>query len=238
MQTVKKQVLFLVFFLVLSTLTRDGQCQEILQEVQTNTPSFSSLSFIDFNSYSGADSYKFLWAVDRQTMQLVQIDLNTGKPNLFVPLNVTFPEDICWENRLKVWVSDSSGKSLLQVSVPGGKIIKKIPSPGDGPSGLAIGGGYLWNVDFKEETLFKMDLADGHVVNQYTIPSYVEGMTAAGDYIFMIANNELHKFDIKAGSITSSYTLPYPDMMGVTWNGQYFYMNQKDSSSVHVFRLQ
>lgn len=196
----------------------------------------STASFITFNAFA-QDSARYIWTVDAPSRQIAQIDIKTLSVKTYVPFPGQFCEDICWENRTQLWVSDSEEKQIKLISIPGGKILKKFPSPGGGPSGIAIFNGYLWNVDFQEKKLFKLNRLDGNVLSQYSIPAFGEGIVAAHDALYLIAENQLHKFDITTGKITNSYLIPISDAVGVAWDGAKFYISPLNSNKIFSYTL-
>ena len=211
--------------------------EESMSLVGSHDMPISSLSFIDFNRYDIDSRGKHIWAVDANSSQIIKVDLFNYEKTLYVPVPGIFPEDICWQDADTLWVVDSQKRNISRLSVPGGKILRSYPSPGEGPAGLEFFEGYLWNTDFVSNKLYQLNTLDGKVVHEYSIPSLGAGMVAAKQGLYFIAENKIQKFDPKIGIITDVYSIPFPDAMGLAWDGLCFYVSQFNSDNVFVFEL-
>lgn len=78
---------------------------------------------------------------------------------------------------------------------------------------------------------------DEKILNEYDIPVFAEGMAATQEALYLIADKKIHRFDSERRMITNTYSLPFPDAMGLAWDGIYFYVSQFNSNKVSVFEL-
>ncbi|MGA1823419.1 MAG: YncE family protein [bacterium] len=224
-------VIFTIIFLY-----KNAFPEEILQAIRSYELPVPTISLISFNPYKIDQKEKSIWTV-RNANQIVKINLDLDKITQYVPFPGVFCEDICWEDSTSLWVSDSLKKQLLLISIPGGKTIKSIPSPGNGPAGVAIYGGYLWNSDSEANKLYQLNKLDGKVIRDFDIPCCAEGMVAADDALFFIADSKIQKFDLKNKLIIKTYLLPFSDAMGIAWDGDCFYIDRHHTNTIDLFTL-
>ena len=234
---IKKTWIFFACVAICSLISANAGSDETLQVVKSYSLPVPYFSFIDFNPYDISSKGKSIWVVNENTMQVTRVDLDHLEQSLYIPVPGLFCEDICRESSFALWTCDSQKKQISLLSVPGGKIIIKFSSPGNGPAGLALHKGYLWNTDFNNNKLYQLSKVDGKILNEYNIPVFAEGMAATQEALYLIADKKIHRFDSERRTITNTYSLPFTDAMGLAWDGIYFYVSQFNSNKVSVFEL-
>lgn len=234
---IRKTWIFFACFAICSLISANAGSDETLQVVKSYSLPVPHFSFIDFNPYDIGSKDKSIWVVNENTMQVIRVDLDRLEQSLYIPVPGLFCEDICWESSVALWTCDSQKNQISLLSVPGGKIIIKFSSPGNGPAGLALHKGYLWNTDFNTNKLYQLSKVDGKILNEYNIPVFAEGMVATKEALYLIADKKIHRFDSERRTITNTYSLPFTDAMGLAWDGIYFYVSQFNSNKVSVFEL-
>ncbi len=119
-----------------------------------------------------------------------------------------------------LWVADEGNKEILKLDAHN-NVIKRFPSPGDSPSGLAFDGRDLWVSDSSESKIYKISTEDGSVLAEYNSPIKVPtDLTWDCENIWIIGLDEctsvtkscysprLVKLDVKSGKVTEEQELP------------------------------
>ena len=67
-----------------------------------------------------------------------------------------------------------------------GDVEKQIPAPGSCLTGLTFDGKHIWGVDRKSDKIYKIDPADGKIINSFTSPGYFPtGLAWDGEYLWI-----------------------------------------------------
>lgn|GEM_PF-529245 len=200
-----------------------------------------------------------------QTGAFIDVDFPYNADGYFSlaqnPISFPMPVKICglaWEGeccgRGALWIADSLNKEILKTNARH-QILRRFPSPGDSPIGLAFDGTDVWIADSKTARIYKISSADGSTLNEFISPVkkplglawdcsniWIIGMdsckaTSSDCYI-----PRLVKLNVKSGRVTDEIYLPKqiarPSSLvwvnGTMWVGD-FALNRifKLSSSSH-----
>jgi len=107
-----------------------------------------------------------------------------------------------------------------------GTVIASFQSPGSRPEGLTWDGGYLWNADWSEQTIYKLDPSTGAEMASFQSPGPVPtGLAWDGDYLWNADDetNTIYKLDASTGAEMASFQSPGPNPDGLAWDGDYLW---------------
>ncbi len=92
------------------------------------------------------------------------------------PLPISHSMKICglaWEGECCgagfLWIADSLNQEILKIDRKN-TVIKRFPTPGKNPNGLAFDGKDLWLADAKESKIYRLSADDGYVIGEYLSP--------------------------------------------------------------------
>lgn len=140
-----------------------------------------------------------------------------------------------------LWVADEGNKEILKLNAHN-NVIKRFPSPGEMPSGIAFDGKDLWVSDATESKIFKVSTDNGTVLAEYNSPIKVPtDLTWDYENIWIIGLDQcknvtktcytprLVKLDVKTAKVTEEIELPRQIVRpvsliwvdGVMWIGDY-----------------
>ena len=97
-------------------------------------------------------------------------------------------------------------------------------SPGPKPSGLAFDGTYLWNADYTDDKIYKLDTS-GYIIDSFDSPGpYPSGLAFDGTYLWNAdyLDDKIYKLDT-SGNIIDSFDSPGIAPMGLTFDGIYLW---------------
>ena len=150
---------------------------------------------------------QYLWSSDWQTSSISQFDtsncsvINTYYP----PFTAGRPNGMAWDST-HLWVGEESGRIYKMTT--GGDTVKSIPPPvyyDYDPRGLAFDGSYLWVGYQSSGLIYKVDTANGSVLETYNAPGAVagqrfqQGLAFDGQFLWSTiggAANMIYKIDI------------------------------------------
>jgi len=119
-----------------------------------------------------------------------------------------------------LWVADEGNKEILKLDAFH-NVVKRFPSPGETPSGIAFDGKDLWVSDSSESRIYRVSTEDGTVLAEYISPIKVPtDLTWDCENIWILGLDEcknvtktcyvprLVKLDIKSARVTEEMELP------------------------------
>lgn len=128
-----------------------------------------------------------------------------------------------------------------------GDIKYAMPAPGVICTGIAWDGKWLWVVDQKSRTIFKLR-EDGSVVKSLPAPSYwPTGLTFDGKHLWLTDERGgipkiddfyqgfFYKIDTTTGKILQAQELPFSRPMGVVFDGKYFWTVDEETKKLVSF---
>ncbi len=140
-----------------------------------------------------------------------------------------------------LWVADEGNKEILKLDAYN-NVIKRFPSPGDNPSGVAFDGKDLWVSDSAESKVYRLSTEDGTVLAEYNSPIKVPtDLTWDCENIWILGLDQcqnvtracyvprLVKLDVKTAKVTEEIELPKQIVRpvsivwvdGIMWIGDY-----------------
>jgi hypothetical protein len=144
-------------------------------------------------------------------------------------------------------VSESSGM-LYVLSLDDGSTLRTIPLPGAqqadwGSWGIVAVDGFWWHTDYQEYTLYKLDPADGAVLETRDM-HFTQYLGIAWDGTNLwgaepgargaVDRRKLHRIDIATGDILETIPLPHIEApIGLTWDGAYLWVSERDGDQIH-----
>jgi len=143
-----------------------------------------------------------LWATDWQNEMVYRYDTSDCSIiSSFAPSFSGKPNGMAWDGTY-LWVGEEGGQ-IWQMTTDG-TVVRSIPSPNSSssnPRGLAYDGQYLWVGCQTIGMIYKIDTADGSILESYSAPSanLQQGLTFDGQYLWSTGgNNWIYKLDIGA----------------------------------------
>lgn len=155
--------------------------------------------------------------------------------------------DLAWEGECCgkgfLWVADALNKEIIKLT-GNYEFIKKIPSPGSSPNGIAFDGKYLWVADSKDSIIYKISTDNGRILEKFNSPiEKPTGLAWDCSNLWVIGMNmckhtsedcyakRLVKLDVQSGKITHEIKLPNqivrPSSLvwvdGILWAGDYYH---------------
>jgi transglutaminase-like putative cysteine protease/glutamine cyclotransferase len=118
-----------------------------------------------------------------------------------------------------------------------GEVIRKIPSPGFWPMGLAWDGKHLWNIDSKQKKIFKLDPADGTILFTIDAPgSNPDGLTWDGNTLWVsdYRSDKIMKIDLSDGTAVQSFAAPASYVQGLTFDGIYLWASDRIKDEIYM----
>lgn len=111
-------------------------------------------------------------------------------------------------------------------------------SPEVNPIALTWDGECLWTADTKQKRIYKINPADGSVIQSFSSPGdYPCGLAWDGDYLWTVDvwYHKIYKIDPSNGSIITSLPAPGTWPRDLTWDGKYLYM--ADSTEKKIYKI-
>lgn len=119
-----------------------------------------------------------------------------------------------------LWVADEGNKEILKLDAYN-NVMRRFPSPGDTPSGVAYDGKDLWVSDSAESKIYKVSTEDGTVLAEYNSPIkvptdltwdceniWVLGLDQCKNVTKACYTPRLVKLDLKTAKVTEEQELP------------------------------
>lgn len=152
---------------------------------------------------------------------------------------LTWEGECCGKGFL--WVADEADKEILKLDAYN-NVLKRFPSPGDTPSGLAFDGKDLWVSDSSESKIYKISTENGTVLAEYNSPVkvptdlawdceniWILGLDQCKNVTRACYVPRLLKLDVKSAKVTEEIELPKQIVRpvsivwvdGVMWIGDY-----------------
>lgn len=122
-----------------------------------------------------------------------------------------------------------------------GDIISQIPAPGGNPDGLTWVDGYLWITSDTDYMLYKVDPADGAVVDQITPPGSgsgsLTGLTWDGEHLLCTLQAppwRIYFIDTETGLAVDSIPTPSAsNNEGLAWDGTYIWSTNYSNNVIY-----
>jgi len=156
-----------------------------------------------------------------------------------------YPSGLTWDGD-HLWVCDFQDDKIYRLDETG-KVVHSIESPAYWPSGLAFDGKYLWNSDVKgliprgdeyhEGRIFKIDPADGTILNTLAAPTPSPmGLAWDGHYLWCVDNlyHKLIQFDPEDGTTIKEYPSPAGKPQGITFDGKYLWISDRGTDEIYM----
>ncbi|MCK5078221.1 MAG: transglutaminase, partial [Calditrichia bacterium] len=126
-----------------------------------------------------------------------------------------------------------------------GDVEKQIPAPGSCLTGLTFDGKHIWGVDRKSDKIYKIDPADGKIINSFTSPGYFPtGLAWDGEHLWVSDldftntstesySGKIYQVCPKSGKTLSVIMSPGADPMGLAWDGQYLWVSDNKDDMIY-----
>jgi sugar lactone lactonase YvrE len=133
---------------------------------------------------------QLLWVTDPSEERLFGLDVGRQLMVRALPSPSSTPQGLTWDGEA-LWLAD--GRQLLRVSTEDGTTLSIIPAPtaGNGTRrteelGLAWDGNALWVADRNHDTIFRVDVREGEVIDHIPSPGpYPVGMALVGPDLYV-----------------------------------------------------
>ena len=125
------------------------------------------------------------------------------------------------------------GETILQV-------VDSFDSPDRTPQGLAFDGTYLWNADYTNQKIYKLDTS-GNIIGSFDSPGpYPYGLAFDGTYLWNADSTSLsakiYKLDT-SGNIIDSFDSPRLAPEGLAFDGTYLWNADSTWLSAKIYKL-
>jgi transglutaminase-like putative cysteine protease len=134
-----------------------------------------------------------------------------------------------------IWVTIFMASGLYSAT---GDIIKKFPTPGSCPTGLAFDGKSFWMADRKSDSLYQINPENGAIINAVNAPGYqIEGLACENNYIWALDIEEKSILKFNPQTQVNEKTLPGPcdDPQGLAWDGTYLWIGDMTKDRLYQF---
>ena len=193
-------------------------------------------SFASPTSFSSGQAWinEYLYLLDRGSKTVHKIDPSSGSSIYSFP--VTHTGDLTSAHNF-IWISDPIKDEIIKVDAVDGQVLKTLPSPGAAPAGLAYDGTYLWNVDWMDNTVYKLNPVDGTVISSFTSPTTggrAYGLTWDGVALWMVdwVDDTIYQVNSSDGVVIKSFPAPGPNSQGLAWDGKYLWVSDYDVDTI------
>lgn len=169
-----------------------------------------------------------IWAADRKTDRIYQIDYQTGDIVHSFTSPGYFVTGLAWDGEY-LWVSDMDFTNTATESYTGkiyridprsGGTVSLIMPPAPDPQGLAWDGKYLWVSDSGENTISRISPGDGTTIASFKSPSQdPRGLAWDGKYLWLAdrSRDEVYRIDPESGRVIMVLSSPGPYPWGLAW---------------------
>jgi len=126
-----------------------------------------------------------------------------------------------------------SAPALLAVT---GDTVFSIPCPYNYPQGLTFDGKHLWNVDRKTDMIYKINPADGGILDSLKAPGYnPRGLAWDGKKLWIVDAEENLVFGInpKTRIVEKTIYCPVSKPYGMTFDGTYLWVADDGGDEIH-----
>ena len=125
--------------------------------------------------------------------------------------------------------------------------LNKVPGKYSVPMGLAWDGEYLWNADFAQDRIYKLNPSNGEIVKFFSSPGRQPmGLAWDGQYLWNAVLNSdaplestIYKLNPSTGAVVFSFNHPGNLPGGLAWDGQYLWNVGFNSTSIEhmIYKL-
>lgn len=149
------------------------------------------------------------------------------------------PFGLAWEDQMQyLWYTDRNLGDYIFTLDPNApsNTYSSIPSPEIDPSGLAWDGQYLWNSDWSNGMIYKINPSNGNVISSFPTPSSgFSGLTWDGQYLWCTGNSgSIYKLDPNSGNVISQISYAGSYTKGLTWQTGYLWV-AIDGNSINKY---
>jgi hypothetical protein len=137
------------------------------------------------------------------------------------------------------WIADCYADEIVHLSASG-TLLGSFPAPSTGPVGLAWDGAYLWDVDFVDDQLHRIDPATGGVVHSVPAPdTRAKGLAWDGTHLWTNGRDTplTYKVSPWTGSVVTSFATPpgatISNGQGAAFDGQYLWVSNTDEEMIY-----
>ena len=163
---------------------------------------------------------EFLWAADRKTDSLYQINPKNGSVIRVIPTPGYHPAGLAFD-REYLWCADRARRVVYQLDPRSGMMLKAIDSPSPSPGGLAWDGANLWLADGQEDRIFQISTDDGTTIRSIPSPSDdSQGLAYDGRYLWVSdrIQDRIYMVTPELGEVILSLPSPGPYARGLAWD--------------------
>lgn len=192
-----------------------------------------SINSIDTGSYVGKDS-----VYNEEGFYLFSKEPEPASKDMKI-CGLAWEGECCGKGFL--WIADGLNKEIIKLNDQN-EIVKRLPSPGESPNGLAFDGKNLWVADSADSKLYVISPENGVVVAQYNSPvKEPTGLAWDCKNIWVLGidnckipskdciNSRLVMLNVSSGKVTKEVRLPKHVMKptsvawvdGILWVGDY-----------------
>ncbi len=154
-----------------------------------------------------------------------------------------------------LWISYASDASIYQGKIlkidVTGNILTSFDAPGKlssvyntpATAGLTFDGTYLWNINYLDDTLYKITTS-GEVVGTFSIPGYSSGLAWDGNNLWIsnTKNNKIYKINPLNGEILHTVNSPGweddKEPYGLAHDGEYLWVSNNYAKNIYRIHTQ
>ncbi len=208
---------YLMIVLIIPTAVT-GEIGEVTSRIDSPSPCVTGIAF----------DGKTIWAADRKTDQIYQVDCSSGEIINSFRGPGYFMTGLAWDGEY-LWVSDMdfantatesyTGK-IYQLDPATGRTISMIHPPSPDPRGLAWDGEYLWMSDNGANTISRISSEDGTTIASFKSPSHdPRGLAWDGEYLWVAdrSRDEVYRVEPSTGRVIMVLSTPGPYPWGLAW---------------------
>jgi YVTN family beta-propeller protein len=185
---------------------------------------------------------EYLYLVDNKTNTITKVHPHREKEDEKIILTnlekrVSF-SGIAYDGKY-FYLSDKDNDLVYKVSKKG-EVITSFPSPGHSPQGLVFDGNYLWNGDYIDNKLYKINLSTGEPIHYFDSPgNSPRGLAFDGNYLLNSdsGSDTIYQIDPSTGTVIDSFPAPGKDPRGIVYDGIYLWCINEDVATIYRLRL-
>lgn len=131
-----------------------------------------------------------LWVLDAADKTVFALDPKSGLTLRALPLDTDNPEGLAWDGK-DLWVADAKAGQIVRLDQQDGTTFLTVPCPTAKGSrktqeiGMAVAGGFLYVSDRITDTIYRMDLKTGTLLDYFAAPGpYATGLAWDGRHLW------------------------------------------------------
>jgi hypothetical protein len=147
-----------------------------------------------------------------------------------------FATTLIWAGN-DLWVSSGSSTILRKYDTLTGTTIQTSPAAGDWIKGLAWDGQYIWISSQSARAVMQFDPSTNLILDTIPLDQTLAGMTWANGVLFVCANGLINTLELSPPRITAVYRVPGWDVVGIAFDGTFFWVSLDGESGVEIARI-